>query len=159
MIRPATLRDIDALLPIEHRSFHHDRLTRLDFTRAEGSLAQVAALSANLDCDISPSEIKQVALRFQKAATPLGELRVNGPFSLEKTEGRITVQVLNIDKNLLNIAANSSGFDFGPTIINSTNTITLANSGNSIAASGQLNLHQFQLSRTNQTTPPLELKL
>ncbi|HEX2666897.1 MAG TPA: ribosomal protein S18-alanine N-acetyltransferase [Gammaproteobacteria bacterium] len=34
MIRLATLRDIDALLPIEHRSFQTDRLTRLDFTRA-----------------------------------------------------------------------------------------------------------------------------
>src|SRR6185312_2673551 len=34
MIRSATLHDIDALLPIEHRCFHHDRLTRLDFTRA-----------------------------------------------------------------------------------------------------------------------------
>lgn len=34
MIRPATERDIDALLPIEHRCFHHDRLTRLDFHRA-----------------------------------------------------------------------------------------------------------------------------
>ncbi|HSN18873.1 MAG TPA: ribosomal protein S18-alanine N-acetyltransferase [Gammaproteobacteria bacterium] len=34
MIRPAVERDIDSLLPIEHRCFHHDRLTRLDFHRA-----------------------------------------------------------------------------------------------------------------------------
>jgi ribosomal-protein-alanine acetyltransferase len=34
MIRAANLHDIDALLPIEHRCFHHDRLSRLDFTRA-----------------------------------------------------------------------------------------------------------------------------
>ena len=34
MIRPAVERDIDAFLPIEHRSFHHDRLSRLDFHRA-----------------------------------------------------------------------------------------------------------------------------
>lgn len=34
MIRPAQERDIDSLLPIEHRCFHHDRLTRLDFHRA-----------------------------------------------------------------------------------------------------------------------------
>jgi ribosomal-protein-alanine acetyltransferase len=34
MIRPAIERDIDALLPIEHRCFHNDRLTRLDFHRA-----------------------------------------------------------------------------------------------------------------------------
>ena len=34
MISPALERDIDALLPIEHRCFNHDRLTRLDFHRA-----------------------------------------------------------------------------------------------------------------------------
>jgi uncharacterized protein involved in outer membrane biogenesis len=131
--------------------------THLDVTHAEGALADVTALSANLDCDVTPSDIKQVALRFQKANTPLGELRASGPFSMEKTEGRITVQVLNIDKNLLNIAGASAGIDFGPTTINSTNTIQLANAGNSIAASGQLGLRQFQLTRANQTTPPLNL--
>jgi uncharacterized protein involved in outer membrane biogenesis len=44
--------------------------TRLDVTRAEGSLAQAASLSAILDCDVTPSDIKQVALRFQRANTP-----------------------------------------------------------------------------------------
>lgn|SRR5690242_14696326 len=34
MIRAAIERDIDSLLPIEHRCFHHDRLSRLDFHRA-----------------------------------------------------------------------------------------------------------------------------
>jgi uncharacterized protein involved in outer membrane biogenesis len=131
--------------------------TRFEVARATGALAQATALSANFDCDITPTDIKQVALRFQKADTRLGELNVTGPFNLEKTEGRITVQVLNIDKNLLNIAGGGSGVDFGPTTISSTNTIQLANAGNSITASGQFNLHQFQLTRTNQTTPPLEL--
>jgi uncharacterized protein involved in outer membrane biogenesis len=131
--------------------------TRFDVTRAEGSLAQASALSANLDCDITPTDIKQLALRFQRANTPLGEMRASGPFNMEKMEGRISVQVLNIDKNLLNIAGASSGIDFGPTTITSTNTIQLSNAGNAIAASGQLNLRQFQLTRTNQTTPPLDL--
>jgi uncharacterized protein involved in outer membrane biogenesis len=131
--------------------------TRLDVTRAEGSLAQAATLSANLDCDVTASDIKQVALRFQRANTPLGELRASGPFNMEKTEGRIAVQLLNIDKNLLNLAGASSGVDFGPTKISSTNTIQLSNSGNSIAALGQLTMQQFQLTRTNQTTPPLDL--
>jgi uncharacterized protein involved in outer membrane biogenesis len=131
--------------------------TKLEVARAEGSLAAAAAFLATLDCDVTPSEIKQVALRFQKGGTPLGELHVSGPFSLEKTEGRIAIQLFNVDKNLLNLAGGSSGIDFGPTTINSTNTIQLLNGGNSIAASGQLDLRQFQLTRTNQTTPPLNL--
>jgi uncharacterized protein involved in outer membrane biogenesis len=131
--------------------------TRIEVARAEGALAEAAALSANLDCDVTPSDIKQVALRFQKGGTGLGEVRASGPFNLEKGEGRITVEVLNIDKNLLNIAGAGAGMDFGPTTINSTNTIQLANGGNSIAASGRFNLGRFQLTRTNQTTPPLDL--
>jgi hypothetical protein len=119
--------------------------TRLDVTRAEGSLAQAASLSANLDCDVTPSDIKQVALRFQRANTPLGELRASGPFNMEKTEGRIAVQLLNIDKNLLNLAGASSGIDFGPTTISSTNTIQLSNAGNSIAAAGQLRARGRQI--------------
>lgn len=131
--------------------------TKLAVARAEGSLAQVAGLGANLDCDITPTDIKQVALRFEKAGTPLGQLRASGPFNMEKTEGRVTVEVLNIDKNLLNIAGASSGLDFGPTTINSTNTIELANAGNSITTAGGLDLAHFQLTRTNETTPPLDL--
>jgi ribosomal-protein-alanine acetyltransferase len=34
MIRPAIEHDVDLLLPIEHRCFTHDRLTRLDLHRA-----------------------------------------------------------------------------------------------------------------------------
>ncbi|HTL18829.1 MAG TPA: AsmA family protein [Patescibacteria group bacterium] len=131
--------------------------TRLEVSRAEGSLAQAAALSANLDCDVTPTDIKQVALRFQKGGTPLGELRVAGPFNLEKSEGRIDIQLSKVDKNLLNVAGAASGIDFGPTTVDSTNTIQLSNGGKSIAAAGQFGLHQFQITRTNQTTPPLDL--
>ena len=123
----------------------------------QGMPGLTTVLSASLDCDITPSDIKQVALRFQKGGTGLGEVRVSGPFSLEKTEGRISVEVVNIDKNLLNIAGAGTGMDFGPTTINSTNTIQLANGGNSIVAAGQFNLAKFQLTRTNQTTPPMDL--
>ncbi len=45
MIRPAIERDIDALLPLEHRCFHHDRLTRLDFHRALAGKSAVVLVS------------------------------------------------------------------------------------------------------------------
>jgi uncharacterized protein involved in outer membrane biogenesis len=131
--------------------------TTLVVSRAEGALAQAAALSAILDCDVTPSEVKQVAFRFEKGGTELGQLRVSGPFNMEKSEGRLDIQLFNIDKNLLNVAGAGSGFDFGPTTVSSTNVIQLSNAGKSISASGQFGLHQFQLTRTNQSTPPLEL--
>ena len=131
--------------------------TRLDVTRAEGAMSQMATSVASLDCDVTPTDIKQVALRFQRGDIVLGQLRVSGPFDMEKTEGRLTVELLNIDKNLLNLAGAASGIDFGPTTINSTNEIQLTKGGAAIAAAGQFNLNQLQLTRTNQTTPPLDL--
>lgn len=132
--------------------------TRLGVKQATGSLSEVAGLGANLDCEVTPTEIKQVALRFQKNSARLGEILVSGPFNLEKTEGRLTVRIQNIDKQVLNLAGAASGLDFGPTTINSTNEVQLANAAASITAAGQFNLNQFQVTRTNQTTPPLDLK-
>ncbi len=132
--------------------------TRLEVTQASGGLAEVASLAANLDCEVTPTDIKQVALRFQKGGTALGELRVSGPFDMEKTEGRLAIQLLNIDKNVLNLAGASSGVDFGPTTINSSNLVQLAKGGESITATGDFNLSKLQLTRTNQTTPPLDLR-
>ncbi len=132
--------------------------TRLEVTQAQGAFAQAAALGANLNCNLTPTEIKEVALRFQKGDTRLGELLVNGPFSMEKTEGRLSVQLLNIDKNLLNLAGASSGLDFGPTKISSTNQVELTSAGSTTSVAGQFNLSQFQVTRTNETSPPLDLR-
>lgn len=132
--------------------------TRLEVTRAEGALAQAATLAANFDCNVTPTAIKQVALRFARGNTPLGELLVAGPFDIEKTEGRLNVQLIGIDKKLLNLAGASSGLDFGPTTINSSNEIQLAKAGALITTIGQFNLNRLQVTRTNQTTPPLDLR-
>ncbi|HWH68331.1 MAG TPA: hypothetical protein VNT26_03060, partial [Candidatus Sulfotelmatobacter sp.] len=132
--------------------------TRLTVTRAEGALAQLAALAAAFDCNVTPTDIKQVALRFQKGDTRLGEMRVSGPFNMEKTEGRLTAELFDIDKRLLNLVGAQSGIDFGPTSINSTNEIQLAKTGALITTVGRFNINQFQVTRTNQTTPSLDLR-
>ena len=72
-------------------------------------LGQMAALAANLECEVSPTEVKRLALQFQKSGTALGECRVSGPFNLEKLEGRLQVEVLNIDRQVLNIAGAATG--------------------------------------------------
>ena len=51
-----------------------------------------------------------------------------------------------------------SGMDFRDTAINSTNEIQLAQSGKVITAGGQLSVDKFQLARTNQVTPVLDLR-
>ena len=131
--------------------------TRVEVTQAAGSFKELASLSTDLDCDITPTDIKQVALKFQKSGTSLGALRVSGPFDLAKSEGKLTVELLGLDRQLLNLAGAGGGLDFGGTTINATNQIELAKSGAAITASGRLNVANFQVTRTGQATPVLDL--
>ena len=103
--------------------------TRLDVTKAEGALAEAAALGSELNVEVTPTDIKEVALRFQKGDTRLGELRVSGPFDMQKLEGRLSIVLAGIDKQLLNLAGAKSGMDFGGTTISSTNLVELAKGG------------------------------
>src|SRR5439155_5348716 len=130
---------------------------RLEVSAAVDSYAELNTLAADVDCDVTPAEVKQVALRFSKANAKLGELHVNGPFDIEKTEGKLTVQLLSLDKQLLNILGAKSGLDFGPTTINSTNQIELAKGGSAITASGLLNISTLQVTRQKEVTPVLDL--
>ena len=131
---------------------------RTEITEAAGGMAELATLAADLNCEVTPTDIKQVALQFQKAGARLGEVRVNGPFDMEKTEGRLTVQILALDKQVLNLAGAKSGIDFGPTLVNSTNEIQLTKSGTAITAAGALDLTKLQLTRAQQTTPMLDIR-
>ena len=132
--------------------------TRLDISRAEGALAELTAFGSELDVEITPTDIKGVALRFQKGDTRLGELRVAGPFDMAKLEGRLSIELTGIDKRLLNLAGARNGMDFGGTLISSTNEVELAKGGSVITASGRFDVTAFQLTRTNQTTPRLDLR-
>ena len=67
--------------------------THLDITQAEGALADFAGLGSALNVEVTPTDIKEVALRFQKGNAPLGELRVSGPFDMAKTEGRLSIEI------------------------------------------------------------------
>src|SRR5262249_53894271 len=95
--------------------------------------------------------------KFAKGEASLGQLLVSGPFDMQKQEGKLTVQLAGLDKHLLNIVGTKTGLDFGPTTIGSTNQIELARAGAVITAAGQFNVNQFQVTRTNQTTPALDL--
>jgi hypothetical protein len=125
--------------------------------RADGPFAELSALAANLNCDVTPSDIKEVALRFQKSGQPLGELLASGPYSLEKGEGSLDVKVLSLDKRVLNLLAAGNGLDFGSTTANATNHLEISDGGKSIHAAGGFEVAKFQVTRTNETTPTLDL--
>src|SRR5205085_11482489 len=109
------------------------------------------ARRADLDGEVTPSAIKQGALQFQKSGAKLGEVRVSGPFDMEKKEGHLSVQILSIDKQVLNLAGAKSGLDFGTTMINSSNELEIAKSGSVFSLRGQLTVDKLQVIRTGQT--------
>ena len=122
--------------------------------KATGSLADLAALAAKFDCDVTPTDIKQCALAFTKAGNALGQVRVSGPFDLAKTEGKLKVEVTSLDRQVLNLA----GLDFGTTTVETSNEIELTQGGSVITAAGTLNVARFQVVQEKQTTPTLDLR-
>ena len=126
--------------------------------QAAGNFADFATLAAKLNCDATPTEIKQMALNFSKGGTTLGTVRVSGPFDGDKMEGKLKVEVLALDRQVLNLAGAGSGVDFGTTTINSTNEIHITKGGSIISAAGQWDIGRFQVTRRNLTTPTLDLR-
>ncbi len=133
--------------------------TRVEVQKADGAFADVSTLSAILNCDATPTEIKNLALTFQKGGAQLGQIRASGPLDLAKTEGKLTVEILSIDRQVLNLAGAASGIDFGTTKINSTNQIELTKGGSIITAAGKLNAGSVRITRAGQTTPTLDATL
>lgn len=127
----------------------------LAVSNAGGAFADFTAFDAGLDCDATPTEIKQLDLHFQNAGAPLGELAVSGPLNLATMQGSLQVALRGIDRRLLNLAGAARGIDFGSTVISSTNEITLSNAGKTIAATGRFVADKFQVTRAGQTTPAL----
>ena len=129
--------------------------TKIQVTSAEGSFKDAAGLAANLEADATPTQINQLGFRFEKSGQQLGQLRVYGPFDLAKTEGTLTVELVGIDKNILNIAG--SGMDFGASTINSTNRVEVKNKATSVAIDGKLFGKQLGVTRDQKPTPPVDL--
>ncbi len=126
--------------------------------KATGAFADASSLAVKLDADASPTEIKQLAMRFSRGAESLGELRISGPFDAVKLEGKLKVALTGVDRKLLNVAGTPFGLDFGSTTVGLTTDLELTKAGGQMAASGQLKVARFQVTRQGQTTPTLDLQ-
>ncbi len=130
----------------------------LTVEKADGALADFAGEAVKLDCELTSTELKLLALRFTKADAVLGEVRVNGPFDTAKSEGKLKLEIPAIDKRALNLIGAAGGMDFGTTTISSTNDIEFSKGGSLISVMGRLLVAQFQVTRQSQTSPTLDLQ-
>ena len=69
-------------------------LTSFSVGRATGEFAELGGLIAKMDCEMSPTEIKQFALQFNKGNVALGRVQMSGPFDTAKSEGKLKLEVL-----------------------------------------------------------------
>jgi uncharacterized protein involved in outer membrane biogenesis len=128
-----------------------------EVTRATSSFGELASQRAVFDCELTATEVKQLALRFFKGATALGELGVSGPLDLAKQEGRLTLKVGPIDRQVLNTFGAPFGLEFGPTRLDALAQLDLTRTGSLITLSGRFNASPFAFSLEGKSPPPLDL--
>ena len=126
--------------------------------QAAGSLAELDAFAAKLDCELTATELKELVLRLSKADNLLAKLRASGPFDTAKSEGKLKVELVGIDRQALNLAGAAGGMDFGTTTVNSSSDIELGKGGSFISLAGRFEVARFQVKREAQITPTLDLR-
>lgn len=125
--------------------------------KTAGTFADLGALAGALDWDVTPTELRQFALQFSQSGQKLGQVRLSGPMDLAKTEGHLKLEVLSIDRHVLNLVGAARGWDFGGSVLNASSELEIAQNGSVISASGQLAGRQLSLKQNNQLTPALDL--
>ena len=132
---------------------------RVEVAKAEGAFQDARNLALQLDCDLTPTELRNLAFRFEQDGKALGQLRVSGPLELAKSEGRLKIDLAAIDRQVLNLVGAPMGLDFAGTTLRSTNLIDIAQKGSVISAKGQLNGSNVSVRRDTLTTPTMEVGL
>ncbi len=131
----------------------------LTVTRADGSFKELAGFNGSLDADLTPKEIRQIALRFARNDQQLGLVRVSGPLDIDKKEGTLKLEINSIDKNVLALATAGKGYDFGNSRINATNQITISQAGTFISASGNVAATSITLVQNAVKSPEMNFNL
>jgi hypothetical protein len=132
---------------------------KLTLSRADGSFKDLAGLTGSLDADLTPKEIRQIALRFARNDQPLGQVRISGPMDVDKKEGHLTLEINQIDKNVLALATAGKGLDLGNSHVNSTNQITISQGGTFFSANGNVAATSITVSQGTLKTPEMNLNL
>ncbi len=130
---------------------------RVQVAQAEGAYGDASGLAAILEADASPTALNQAALRFERNGQALGQLRVSGPFDMAKSEGVLTLEILALDRHVLNIAGAGAGLDFAGTTLSSTNKVEITRKATFLSIEGRIAGRQIGVIREQKPTPPIDL--
>lgn len=131
---------------------------RATVTEATGALALADKLTATLALALTPEELRQGRLRFERDGQSLGEVRLSGPLQLARREGRITYQITSIGRAALALVGAPWGLDFGDTALSGSGFVDVRQSGQRLITSVSLEARQFSLRQAGRATPPLDLQ-
>jgi hypothetical protein len=124
---------------------------------ASGALKELAGLRAQLDVDVTATEVKQLRLGFQQAGQSFADIRLGGPVDFAKKEARISYSIGGIDRRLVRLAAPTLPYDLGKTMVSAEGRVDLGLGGNLVTSQGKLTVADLTLGTTNGTTPNLRV--
>jgi hypothetical protein len=133
--------------------------TTLDLLTPPAAARDIKGTVAVLDCDLTPTDLRQLTLTFKQGANTLGAITAKGPLDLQRKEGQINLEIASIGRHALNLFGAASGLDFGSTTLNATQQISIANSGRRIVATGRLAADKLSVVQNSAATRPLDLTL
>lgn len=131
---------------------------RLAVANAAGAFADLAKLSGQFNCEVTPTEVREVALRFEREGQRLGQVRVRGPIDLGKRDARLTLEIAGIDRHVLNLFGAPFGLDFGDATVSASALLDVSQRMSAIAATGKGTVSKFGLRRANAATPPVDIE-
>jgi len=115
--------------------------TIFDVGKAEGRLAELLLMKLIVQAEVTPTEVREIALRFEKGGQPLGQARLTGPFNFAQSEGQLTLEIFSIDRQVLNLAGARHGWDFNKSLLNSTNQLTVSKKRRELRGPGLFGHH------------------
>ena len=130
----------------------------LEVVQAPDAFRDLAGLNGKVTCDLTLTELRQLALAFTQNGKTLGQITAGGPLNLNQLEGHLKIELSSIDRQVLNLAGAALGIDFGTTTINAAQDVVLAKNGQSISVTGNINANQLTITQKGTTTRPLDLR-
>ena len=123
---------------------------------ASGQFQFTKGLEAGVDTRLTPAQLEQFTVQFQRGSDALGELKLSGPMDLAAGSADLALSLEGIDRAVLNFAGRPHELDFHGTVLNATTQLTLRQFGQALSLDGHISARPFHLSREGKPFPALD---
>jgi len=123
---------------------------------ASGQFQFAKGLEAGVDTRLTPAQLEQFSVQFQRGPDALGKLKVSGPMDFTAGIADLDVTLEGIDRAVLNFVGRPHELDFHGTVLNATNRLLLRDFGQSIVLNGHIAAQPLHLSRGGTPFPALD---